>query len=820
MSSSSSSASSGLSFQSSSSSEPMPEYDQMALYEKRAPEHWDEREWVVSSDDDLPLTGGENDLRFLIDGELEAESEDDLFSWASFTSSDEEEEEEDDASSDEYPPAKRFRARSEDDDDNDDEEDEAPAEGYGSSDEELAGAAPTVAPTATTSVTALRLGTTSIGLNHIPNFPSLASCSFPNVNGKPIRCTSYGQALYSLPGSKLIPKETSEWFRTFYQGLDNPIFFPYKESENFENPVSFRLDSFADDTSTRQLYSIMIRPCFLPVGMSTSNRIIKPGYESYQPVVVARQFGLGQVSPHFFLHHLTESRAELPDVLTGQRCYSFFDALTIPIPHNLSFTSSTDGFETWWSMWKTHAFRRALGPLMKQLDADYDIPAEQQHDGPEPVHDDGSTFKFLPPAPMVLFCKNSPSLKKVVMQSQPVSPESASKSKISSGPAAPRASTKARTVVRKVAARKTLKRQHPIPAQESLHASTEDNSSEETQSSRRDSSSEIKKENQVLMVNKTTGFKSKASLTRVTSRRAARKLHRILRSLRLVLNLRLCATAGGRGTGSSPKYLADLKSGHVKRKMDVKTAFLNGDIEEELYKVQPKGFVDPENADKGCDLSGLLSFDLESIEPAPSTACDEPGPSAILGQFEHLKALLSSSIETLVEDPEEVKNVLEEIQPHLPVTLQVKLWPVVTLSAYKSRVKLACQRIDIRHAQLPLKADIADKCHRLNEKKAALDAKTDTSVSTAELETLRKELGDLEERVRATKQLIHDKEALIAHSQMEAESLKAQLKTDLAEIRALNKHLVTGKDEDDEAEIAAVDRVRADALSTFEAFLR
>ncbi|KAK1652862.1 hypothetical protein QYE76_070667 [Lolium multiflorum] len=102
----------------------------------------------------------------------------------------------------------------------------------------------------------------------------------------------------------------------------------------------------------------------------------------------------------------------------------------------------------------------------------------------------------------------------------------------------------------------------------------------------------------------------------------------------------------------------------------------------------------------------------------------------------------------------------------------------------ESWVKLARQRIDLRHAQLPLKADIADKCQRLNEKKAALDAKTDTSVSTAELETLRKELEDLEERVRATKQLIQDKEALITRSQEEAEGLKAELKTDLAEIRA------------------------------------
>jgi hypothetical protein len=120
--------------------------------------------------------------------------------------------------------------------------------------------------------------------NQIPNFPPLATCTFPDANGKEIRCTSYGQALYSLPGSRLIPKEAAEWFKIFFQGLGNPLFFPYTESENFENPVSFRLDSFADDASTRHLYSITIRPCPLTVDMNTSNRIIKPDYESYQPV--------------------------------------------------------------------------------------------------------------------------------------------------------------------------------------------------------------------------------------------------------------------------------------------------------------------------------------------------------------------------------------------------------------------------------------------------------------------------------------------------------------------------------------------------------
>jgi hypothetical protein len=83
--------------------------------------------------------------------------------------------------------------------------------------------------------------------------------------------------------------------------------------------ITFKLDIFADDDITRHLYPIMIRSCFLPVGMSTSNKIIKPGYESYQPVIAVQQLGLGQVPPHFFLHHLTKSIADPPDLITSQK---------------------------------------------------------------------------------------------------------------------------------------------------------------------------------------------------------------------------------------------------------------------------------------------------------------------------------------------------------------------------------------------------------------------------------------------------------------------------------------------------------------------
>ena len=36
--------------------------------------------------------------------------------------------------------------------------------------------------------------------------------------------------------------------------------------------------------------------------------------------------------------------------------------------------------------------------------------------------------------------------------------------------------------------------------------------------------------------------------------------------------------------------------------MDVKTAFLNGFLGEELYMMQPEGFVDPKDANKVCKL--------------------------------------------------------------------------------------------------------------------------------------------------------------------------------------------------------------------------
>ena len=73
----------------------------------------------------------------------------------------------------------------------------------------------------------------------------------------------------------------------------------------------------------------------------------------------------------------TRRSSDLPDGLTSSRCYNMFDDLHIPIPADLSFTFSSIGFSTWWGIWKTHVFRKALGLRLQQIDSEYIIPEEE-----------------------------------------------------------------------------------------------------------------------------------------------------------------------------------------------------------------------------------------------------------------------------------------------------------------------------------------------------------------------------------------------------------------------------------------------------------
>ena len=48
-------------------------------------------------------------------------------------------------------------------------------------------------------------------------------------------------------------------------------------------------------------------------------------------------------------------------------------------------------------------------------------------------------------------------------------------------------------------------------------------------------------------------------------------------------------------------------------KMDIKTVFLNGFLKEELYVMQPEGFVNPKGANKVCKAPAIHLWTSASI---------------------------------------------------------------------------------------------------------------------------------------------------------------------------------------------------------------
>jgi hypothetical protein len=130
------------------------------------------------------------------------------------------------------------------------------------------------------------------------------------------------------------------------------------------------------------------------------------------------------------------------------------------------------------------------------------------------------------------------------------------------------------------------------------------------------------------------------------------------------------------------------------------------------------------------NLSELLAFDPASIGSAILEADDPPLDStSTANRLLHMKNLLSGPIDALIQDSIAVKQILDEVNSQLPVSLQVKLLPAGYLPSFRAKVAEARHRIETRRSQSLLRNLIAEMCQSVNKKKAALDAKVDTSAS-------------------------------------------------------------------------------------------
>src|SRR6185312_259868 len=129
---------------------------------------------------------------------------------------------------------------------------------------------------------------------------------------------------------------------------------------------------------------------------------------------------------------------------------------------------------------------------------------------------------------------------------------------------------------------------------------------------------------------------------------------------------------------------------------------------------------------------------------APDAEMQSPQqPITITDQLQNIKCLLSTPITALVGDSSEIKDIFEQIESQLPESLQIKLWPVSNLPFFRVEVNKAQQRIEAHRSKVSLKADIAQMCKALNQKKATLDIKADMSANMNRLDLLKKEFAEI-----------------------------------------------------------------------------
>jgi hypothetical protein len=103
-----------------------------------------------------------------------------------------------------------------------------------------------------------------------------------------------------------------------------------------------------------EIFNILIHPCILPAEFS-GGRLNHSTYEYYQPNMVARQLGCGQMPPRLFLHEFSGNMIVLfskSDISSPNHDLDFYLQNTVPAPraraiaYNAVYPISALGFRS------------------------------------------------------------------------------------------------------------------------------------------------------------------------------------------------------------------------------------------------------------------------------------------------------------------------------------------------------------------------------------------------------------------------------------------------------------------------------------------
>jgi hypothetical protein len=87
-------------------------------------------------------------------------------------------------------------------------------------------------------------------------------------------------------------------------------------------PFEFSFETGCHDARSIEIFNIFIHPCALPAEFCGGS-LNHSTYEYYQPNVMVRQLGCGQMPPRLFLHEFLKPREEIKESIQARRVFEY-----------------------------------------------------------------------------------------------------------------------------------------------------------------------------------------------------------------------------------------------------------------------------------------------------------------------------------------------------------------------------------------------------------------------------------------------------------------------------------------------------------------
>jgi hypothetical protein len=141
-------------------------------------------------------------------------------------------------------------------------------------------------------------------------------------------------------------------------------------------PCEFSFETGCNDVRSIEIFNTFIHPCILPVEFC-GGRQVQSTYEYYQPNMMARQLGCGQMPPRLFLHEFLRPREDVKESIQAKRIFEYTCSKTIYTPRPfVPTTLAHPSFTSWWQEFHDHTFNVSVHPLCLALMPDFQLTSE------------------------------------------------------------------------------------------------------------------------------------------------------------------------------------------------------------------------------------------------------------------------------------------------------------------------------------------------------------------------------------------------------------------------------------------------------------